>query len=153
MAFKRMRKAALLAVVGMFVGGGVVFGQSEEGLYTEADIARLEESFLALFMDSEFEQAFALFRTAASALGESEVDNLEAATTRQLETITDSYGEPVDTVLVLRESAAGTLLRRTYVLRYRFLPLRARFVYYNNGEVWRLTYFGWDDSYADILGE
>jgi hypothetical protein len=135
------------------VGGGVALAQSEGRLQTEADIARLEESFLSFFMDGEFEQAFALFRTPASALGGSEVDNLEAATQRQLATITDSYGDPVDSVLALRDSAAGTLLQRTYVLRYEFLPLRARFVYYNNGEVWRLAYFSWDDDFAGILGE
>lgn len=153
MADGKMPRIALLVAAVLIIGSGVAFAQSGDTLRTEADIARLEESFLAYFMDGEFDQAFALFRTPASALAGSEVDNLESATTRQLSAITDSYGEPVDSMLALREGAAGTLLRRTYVLRYEFLPLRARFVYYNNGDVWRLTYFGWDDDFAAILGE
>ena len=148
----RMRATVILAIVGVLIGG-VAFAQSEQSLRTEADIVQLEETFLDHFMAGEFVGAFTLFRSSASALGGSEVDNLEAVTTRQLANITDSYGDPVDTVLARRESVAATLLRRTYVLRYEFLPLRARFVYYNNGEIWRLTYFGWDDNFAELLAE
>lgn len=144
---------AVLTLVVVLLAGGSVWAQSTSSLRSEADVSRLEEIFLDRFMSGEFAEAFGLFRSSASALSAAELDGLLESTARQLSSLANSYGLPIDAVMAGREMVGGALLRRTYLLRYQALPLRAQFIYYWNDSVWRLTYFSWDDQYTELFGE
>jgi hypothetical protein len=125
--------------------------QTPRLLTNESEIEQFETLFLGSFLIGDFEEAFDVFRIPASALSAGEINNLEASTSSQLANIEDSYGDALDSRLARRREVPGLLLRREYLLRFEFLPLRAEFVYYFDGATWRLTYFGWDDNFASLL--
>jgi hypothetical protein len=149
---RKFRVRAVLVVAGAILLCGTAGAQSISVLRSEADIGLLEAEFLDRFMSGDFTGAFGLLRTSVSALSGAELDGLLGSTTRQLAGLADSYGPPIDAVQAVREVIGDVLIRRSYVLRYEALPLRAWFVYYWNGSVWRLTYFGWDDQYIELFG-
>jgi hypothetical protein len=151
--FAKARIRVVLVVAGIILVCGQAVAQPVSLLRSESDIGRLEELFLDRFMAGDFIEAFGLFRSSVSALSGEEIDGLLGSTTRQLAGLADAYGPPIDAVQAVREVIGDVLIRRSYVLRYEALPLRAWFVYYWNGNAWRLTYFGWDDQYIELFTE
>lgn len=148
-----MGKRAVFVLVLMTSLLAAAAAQLPRLLLNEGEAEQFEREFLEYFISGDFEAAFAVFRTPVSSLSESEIDSLEASTSSQLAGIRASYGQPIDARLARRKDVESLLLRREYLLRYEFLPLRAEFVYYFDGSVYRLTYFGWDDNFASLLSD
>jgi hypothetical protein len=149
---RRIITRPVVALVFMIVVCTGIGAQSLLVLTNETEIEAFETEFLDSFLRSAYVEAFQTFRTPVTALSTGEIDNLEASTISQLANLRDTYGDPVDAKFARRTEVGGWLLRREYLLRYEFLPLRAQFVYYSNGQDWRLTYFGWDDNFVDLFG-
>lgn len=143
----------LMLVVLVAAGATAQQGRLPRILANETDVEAFEADFLTRFLAGDFDEAFDIFRSPLSALSESEIANLESSTTQQLSGFQSTYGNPVDFRIARRHDVPGMLLRREYLLRYEFLPLRAEFVYYTDGTAWRMTYFGWDDNFISLLSD
>ena len=144
-----MRRVILLAA--LLTAATMVAAQNGASLVGDSDILQFERLFLDEFQSGEYTRAYQRFRTSATALSDSEVDNLEQVTIDQLTRYAEIYGEPVDVILVSTTTVVGAMRKDTYLLRYSNLPLRAQFVFYHNGMQWKLTYFLWDDKTQELL--
>jgi hypothetical protein len=83
-------------------------------------------------------------------LNQSDLELLQAQTTKQLMDIAPYFGAPLSYKMVRKKEVEDVLLRITSVVKYEYHFVRLEFTFYKPEDGWILNGFHWDDQ-ADIL--
>jgi hypothetical protein len=110
----------------------------------------LTENAMKQFIQYNFGATFDLMQIYWP-LPANEIDNLESQTIRQLNLVTDRFGNFKSYHLVSEKRIEDHVWQRTYIVKCDKHLLRILFTFYNNGDGWSVNSFTWDDKISGLF--
>jgi hypothetical protein len=132
----------------LFITISTVLPAQVKYLKDVAQTQELSKRVAGLLSDNKVTEAFTEM-TGYWPLPQSQIEELEAKTVEQLNSIYENYGKPIGTIKLKTENIAEVALRETYLVRLEYFAIRLIFTYYKNNQGWIVNGFKWDDSFKE----
>ena len=116
-------------------------------LKNNADIDIFCNKFLQFIVNKDIEGAFNFIKPATK-ISENEITKIEIQAMKQFELIGNKYGQWVDYKLIYEKEIENILLKRVYILRTEFLPIKWEFIFYN---VTKIINFSYNEEYQELF--
>ena len=130
---------------------GTVFGcrivKHDEG---REKLEAVCDKFMDDFSKSNIPKAYDLLKV-NSVIGDSSINDIQAKSQSQLANLKAVYGKTLSYKLVANYSAKDVIEKRYYILRFEKYYLKFSFILYNNGRLWSITNFSYDEEVNDVL--
>jgi aromatic ring-opening dioxygenase LigB subunit len=99
---------------------------------------------------ADFSKTFELLQRYCP-LPESEINDLEAQTSSQLQRVASRFGEIIGFEFIRNKQIKNFALQKIYVLKFERHIIRVLFTYYRNEQGWMLNAFSWDDRFYELF--
>ena len=83
-------------------------------------------------------------------MAEGELDTLLEHTKKQRELANARFGSPLGSEFVKVESVGNSLIRYTFLERFKYHALRWQFAFYHSDDRWVVNSVYWDDRISDL---
>ena len=116
------------------------------------DINAFMEEVFTCIENGDFQKAFSLVKT-NTVIESTQIDMLYAQTESQLNMLNKKYGRDNGFEQVGEMKLGNSLLKKVYIQKYNYIPLRWIFIFYNPGNGWKLIQFSFDEDYKELFKE
>lgn len=108
------------------------------------------DRFMQNFRDGKISDAMQVLKE-NSVLAPATIDTLRETINYQIENIIPGYGKILSYEFVMEKKVKNFIAQRFYVLKLEKYYLKFSFALYNNGTVWTITNFRYNEDISEVL--
>ena len=130
----------------------VLFGCVQNTAIVDSQKQKLDSvctHFMNEFSHGKYHDAYDLLKK-NSILDGPTIDTLEITSRKQMLNLMPTYGKMLSFEFVKETKVNNVLARRYYILKFENYYLKFDFVLYNNGNVWTITAFHFNEDWSDL---
>ncbi|MDO6431661.1 hypothetical protein Q4E93_13745 [Flavitalea sp. BT771] len=125
------------------------FGQ-ENHLVTKPEMMAVCNKFMAVFRNKKYTEALQGLKP-YSYIEPFKIDTLVATVSQQMSAFTKENGEMLSYEIVSEKDVKDSLIKLTYLAKFKRWYIRFVFILYNNGGGWAITKFDYDQHIDELF--